>query len=58
MTQQGETAKDKCLHEELYFASGDFYLICDECNRYWRMEEQYVSNVGKACLLSGEKRTK
>ncbi len=56
--EQGKTAKNECLHEEIYFGSGDYYLICEECNRYWVMEDPYENNVGKACELSGERRTK
>jgi hypothetical protein len=47
----------ECEHRTLYFGSGDYYLICRECNRYWRMEDNYVSNVGKAANLSGQDRT-
>lgn len=47
---------NECLHETLYFGSGDFYLICRKCERYWRMEDRYFNNQGAAGRLSGEER--
>lgn len=47
---------EECLHETLYFGSGDYYLICRACSRYWRMEDHCTNNVGEACKLSGQDR--
>jgi len=48
----------ECLHENIYFGSGDFYIICSDCERFWRMETVYKDNVGGAAGLSGETRIK
>ena len=54
----------ECIHESLYFGSGDYYLICENCGRYWVMVgpnggdvgDSTISNIGEAAGLSGEKR--
>ena len=53
----------ECIHEALYFGSGDYYLICEECGRFWVMvglegdkPDSTHSNIGKASGLSGERR--
>ena len=53
----------ECIHEALSFGSGDYYLICDECGRYWVMvgnngdePDPSQSNIGAAASLSGERR--
>lgn len=55
---QGDPITTECLHESLFFGSGDLYLICEECGRFWEMEDSYENNVGEACGLSGEVRSK
>ena len=55
------TPDDACLHEALYFGSGDYYLICKKCNRFWAMlaigNNQFAGsdrhNQGAASGLSG-----
>lgn len=51
--------KTECLHEEIYFGSGDYYIFCanPECGRRWRVDGD-VSNKGDQCMLSGERRVK
>ena len=49
---------DGCIHEELIFGSGDFYIICAKCNRVWEIKEGSRSNIGRAANLSGEIRVK
>lgn len=29
---------EPCQHEELIFASGDYYLYCHTCTQYWVMK--------------------
>lgn len=24
-----------CNHDRLFFGSGDYYVICEECHQYW-----------------------
>lgn len=51
---------DGCLHEELTFGSGDYFIFCSKCNRTWIIDERdgKMSNIGRASGLSGEKRIK
>ncbi len=57
---------EECLHEELYFASGDYYVYCANpaCRRCWvTMNAEHqptpeLANKGKQTYLSGERRVK
>lgn len=26
---------EECTHKTLYFASGDYYIFCQDCNAHW-----------------------
>lgn len=45
-----------CGHKRLFFGSGDFYIICEDCNMYWVSEEDDQHNQGSNINLSGERR--
>lgn len=56
---------ENCEHKELMFGSGDFYVICNHCGRYWAMIDMSTSehriapdlaNIGKGTYLSGKLR--
>jgi hypothetical protein len=53
-----------CLHEDIYFGSGDYYIFCAICFRRWvtiNPDEQIdstISNNGAQSGLSGEHRVK
>jgi hypothetical protein len=54
----------ECLHEKVYFGSGDYYIFCLTCDRRWvtinRDEkiDSTISNNGAQSGLSGEQRVK
>lgn len=49
-----DTDTNHCTHKEIEFASGDYYLICNDCKVYWRMEQPYKSNLSQETIgLSG-----
>jgi hypothetical protein len=27
--------KSNCPHDKLSFASGEYYIVCADCNKYW-----------------------
>jgi hypothetical protein len=57
---------EECLHEELHFGSGDYYIFCSNplCGRKWAVVDSDgypapdLSNEGKQAYLSGECRVK
>lgn len=56
----------ECLHPELLFGSGDYYIFCTNpaCGRKWTTtgaEEQAMpelANKGRQAYMSGERRVK
>jgi hypothetical protein len=52
--------KDKmeCVHENLYFGSGDFYIFCEDCGHTWQSQGNEHNLHAQACQLSGQRRVK
>jgi hypothetical protein len=61
-------AQADCLHTELHFGSGDYYLFCHDCGATWGMLGDFneptvqrlapeKANQGKGSGLSGVIRT-
>ncbi len=55
------TGKADCNHESVYFGSGDYYIICENCGRQWVVR---CTDSDEACAddgnhnICGEKRIK
>jgi len=55
---------DQCRHPKLNFGSGDYYIFCHDCGRWWCTIEPanhrpspWLANKGVGAQLSGEERS-
>jgi hypothetical protein len=56
-------AAEKCRHPKLNFGSGDYYIFCHDCGRWWVTIEPTshklapeLANQGEGSQLSGQSR--
>lgn len=42
--------KNDCKHNRLYFGSGDYYIFCEECNRFWVITGQGDNADSNSCV--------
>jgi hypothetical protein len=57
------TPTNECRHPRLNFGSGDYYLFCHDCRRWWATIEPTthrlapdLANQGEGSQLSGQAR--
>lgn len=57
----GNKDQSKCPHKKLFFGSGDYYVICDDCTRTWvKTKPQTDEACAEDCnnAVTGEYRVK